>query len=761
MTGTHDFILVALSILIAVAASYTALDLVTRVKASTSWAASSAWLATAAVCMGGGIWAMHFVAMLAYVLPGMEIAYDPTLTALSLATAIAVTGGGFAVVSRPHSGPLALFLSGLFMGAGILVMHYMGMAAMRMQATLSYDAFWVSVSIFIAIGAAIAALWLAFRSTRFFEKGAAACFMGLAISGMHFAGMQAATFAAHQMPPGLNASSGVDQSSLALSVAGITFVILLAAIVAAMFDRRFAVLVENEARALKASEEQFRSLYRRTPLPLHALDEQGRIEEVSDEWLTLMKYRRDDVLGRPLINFMAEESARQRVQQDWPRLLAAGELREKEYRFVTKDGQFLDVLSTSTVERGSDGAFKSAVGGLIDLTGRKRTEAALRQAQKMEAVGQLTGGIAHDFNNLLAVIMGSLSILKKRMPAEERLQGLVDNALEGTRRGAALTERMLSFARRQNLEPRALEVPVLVKGMQDLLERSLGPRMTILTEFPLSLPPVTADPNQLEMALLNLVVNARDAMSGEGTITISANAGSKNPETLAPAEYVCLKVIDHGEGMDEQTLMRAREPFFTTKGVGKGTGLGLSMVAGFAEQSGGTLVICSEKGQGTTMEIWLPVAEEGANTGAANTAPQAHDRTSLLKGCRILVVDDDALVLWSTRSMLEEMGADVVATTSPLQALEVVQAAERLDCVVTDLAMPGMSGAQLAAAIRVRLPDVPIIVATGYAEVSAEVVDYPKVQKPFTEEALARILSDSLKRGAQVVAIEFKGARES
>ena len=757
MTGTHDLILVALSILIAVAASYTALDLATRVKASTSRAASYAWLAAAAVCMGGGVWSMHFVAMLAYVMPNMEIAYDPPLTALSLATAIAVTGGGFAVVSRPQSGPVALVLSGLVMGAGILAMHYMGMAAMRMQATLSYDAFWVSVSVFVAIGAAIAALWLAFRSTRFVEKGAAACFMGLAISGMHFAGMQAATIGTHDMAAGSNASAVVSQSSLALSVAAITFLILLAAIVAAMFDRRFAVLVENEARALKVSEEQFRSLYRRTPLPLHALDELGRVEEVSDEWLTLMKYGRDEVLGRPLINFMAEESARQRVQDDWPRLLAEGELREKEYRFVTKDGQFLDVLSTSTVERDASGAFKWAVGGLVDLTGRKRTEAALRQAQEMEAVGQLTGGIAHDFNNLLAVIMGSLSILKKRLPFEERLHGLVDNALEGTRRGAALTERMLSFARRQNLEPRALEVPTLVKGMQDLLERSLGPRMTIQTEFPLSLPQVTADPNQLEMALLNLAVNARDAMDGQGTITVSAEAGVTKPEGLAPGNYVCLRVVDHGEGMDEQTLIRAREPFFTTKEIGKGTGLGLSMVAGFAEQSGGTLVIRSEKGHGTTMEIWLPVAEEGASIDVQATPLQVHDRRSLLKGCRVLVVDDDALVLWSTQSMLEEMGADVIATTSPLQALEVVQAAETLHCVVTDYAMPGMSGAQLAAAIRVRLPEVPIIVATGYAEVPAEVSDYPKVQKPFTEEALGKVLSESLKRGAKVVPIGAKG----
>ncbi|MCK8779455.1 hypothetical protein M0654_05585 [Rhizobium sp. NTR19] len=198
VVGAHDIILVVLAVLIAVAASYTALDIASRIAAAPTRLGSAAWLATAAVCMGGGIWSMHFVAMLAYVFPGMTVAYDPALTILSLLIAVVVTGGGFAVVSRPRAGTVALVLSGLFMGGGILAMHYVGMAAMRMHATLSYSMTWVAVSVFIAMGAAIAALWLAFRGGGYLQKGFSALAMGLAISGMHFAGMRAASFGMHE-----------------------------------------------------------------------------------------------------------------------------------------------------------------------------------------------------------------------------------------------------------------------------------------------------------------------------------------------------------------------------------------------------------------------------------------------------------------------------------------------------------------------------------------------------------------------------------
>ncbi|HTO30515.1 MAG TPA: MHYT domain-containing protein [Pararhizobium sp.] len=741
MIGSHDVFLVILAVMIAMAASYTALDLASRTSVATTRLASLVWLAAATICLGGGIWAMHFVAMLSYVLPGMEVAYDLWLTVLSLLTAIVFTGVGFAVVARADTGPTALVLSGLFMGTGILAMHYVGMAAMRMHASLHYDPVWVLVSVIIAMAASIAALWLAFRGARFIEKIISAFAMGLAISGMHFAGMKAATFTMHG-DMGAEIGGSVNQNGLALAVSGITFLILVAAIVAAIFDRRFAALASKESRALKESAEQFRSLYRRTPLPLHSLDADGRIEDVSDAWLTMLGYERATVIGRPLINFMTEESARQRIG-DWQRLLVEGELREREYRFVTRKGDFIDVLSTSRIERDADGVFIRAVGGLVDVTARRRAEEALRQAQKMEAVGQLTGGVAHDFNNILAIILGNLEMIRKRIPKEDRAIRMVDNAIEGAQRGAALTQRMLSFSRRQSLSPQAVQIRSLVDGMHDLIGRSLGPRITVLTQFPDRLPAVFADPHQLEMVLLNLVVNARDAMEG-GTITIAADGPVPAPPTLHNGSYVCLRVTDTGAGMDEAILSRAREPFFTTKGVGKGTGLGLSMASGFADQSGGALDITSQKGIGTTISIWLPVAaasSPGNESGKSGIVPR---NTPRLDGQTILVVDDEALILINTESTLQELGATVFSATTALEALDLFGRHSEISCLVTDYAMPGMTGAQLAAAIRVKKPNLPIVIATGYAELPGEIASYETISKPFNEEALGRIIAQAI-----------------
>ncbi len=750
MVRTHSTSLVILAVLIAVAASYTSLDIAARIGEASSRLGSRAWLAAAAICMGGGIWSMHFVAMLAYSVPDMTVAYDPFLTVLSLLIAITVTGGGFAVVSRPQAGTAALLLSGLFMGIGILAMHYVGMAAMRMHATTSYEAAWVALSVFIAIGAAISALWLAFRGGGFVRKSQAAAAMGLAVSGMHFAGMQAASFGIHATVAEEAAPATVDQGTLALAVASITFLILVAAIVAAMFDRRFAALVTREALALKRSEEQFRLLYRRTPLPLHSLDVEGRIEEVSDAWLALMHYDRDAVIGRPLINFMTEESARQRLA-DWKTLLSADETHEREYRLVTREGEIIDVVSTSRVERDEDGNVLRAVGGLVDVTARKSAEASLRQAQKMEAVGQLTGGIAHDFNNVLAVVLGSLEMLRKRVSSDDRALRMVDNAMEGAKRGAALTQRMMSFARRQDLNPQPINIRMLVDGMKEMISRSLGPRIALNLELPPGLPSVQADPNQLEMALLNLAVNARDAME-EGDIRIVADGPESPPGTPVEERFVRVSVIDNGTGMDEATLARAREPFFTTKGVGRGTGLGLAMVSGFAEQSGGFLEITSRKGQGTRVDIWLPVSD-AADVVIENGLRETRSiPTRPLQHVVVLVVDDEPLILMSTEDVLLEAGAKVHSATNGVEALEVVRRHPEIGCLLTDYAMPGMTGAQLAAAVRVSHPNMPIIVASGYAEFPEEIAQYPRLQKPFAAEALvSAVTAEIAPRTADVI----------
>ncbi len=376
---------------------------------------------------------------------------------------------------------------------------------------------------------------------------------------------------------------------------------------------------------------------------------------------------------------------------------------------------------------------------------QERTEAlvnaqqALQQAQKMEAIGRLSGGIAHDFNNLLMAVTGSLELLRKRIPNDVAILRLINNAMEGARRGVSLTQRMLAFARQQELKSENINVSRLVEGMTELLERSLGPTIIVKTEFPSSLPLVNTDPNQLESALLNLCLNARDAMHDEGEIFISARvADASNARAgLIEGDYVCLAVSDGGEGMDEETLKRATEPFFTTKGIGKGTGLGLPMVHGLAEQSGGTLVLRSRKGEGTTAEIWLPVVKTGGQISQPLPSVQ-HEQNQPLQRMRILAIDDDALVLMNTAEMLEDLGHQVIAVGSAREALDLLEDGNQFDLIVTDHAMPQMTGSQFAQQALRKWPKLKILLTTGYAELpSGADIGLRRLAKPFSQADLA------------------------
>lgn len=731
ISGTHDNALVVLSVLLATIASYTALDLAGRTRATNNRTWSSVWLAGASLAMGGGIWSMHFVAMLAYSMPGMEASYDPALTLLSFIVAVGVTGTGFAVVSRSKSW-LPLWASGLLMGAGIVAMHYIGMAAMRMPVQITYIISWVAVSVFIAIGASVAALWLAFRSTSFRYRAGAALVMGCAISGMHYVGIQAAIFSSAGIDHA-HGSASFGQTNLALIVSAITMFILFLAMVAAMFDRRFADMAEREAAALRRSEELFRALYRRTPLPLHALDLDGRLQEVSDAWLDLLGYSREEVVGRPLVSFMTEESAERRLTIDWPTLLANGGPIAREYELWTRSNQLLNVLSTSQVAQELGDAPFRVIGGLIDLTERKKAEQALVQAQKMEAVGQLTGGVAHDFNNLLAVILGNLELLKKRTSPDPRMNKLISNAIEGARRGASMTQRMLAFARKQEMHVEPVDVPGLINGMIDLLQSSIGPQIPVELIVGEGSLLAMVDPHQLEVAILNLAVNARDAMPEGGTITVDVSRREMaSAPDLPGGPYVVIAVRDTGIGMDEETLNHAQEPFFTTKGVGKGTGLGLSMVQGFAAQSGGAFLLSSSVCHGTTAEILLPPAMEPPAM-AKIALEQEHADTDPLT---ILAVDDDALVLMNTIDVLIELGHKATGAASGIEALELLCSAGPFDLVMTDQAMPGMLGVELCRRVRSLRPTMPIIIATGYGELSSAPEDVVLLSKPYDENKL-------------------------
>jgi PAS domain S-box-containing protein len=418
-------------------------------------------------------------------------------------------------------------------------------------------------------------------------------------------------------------------------------------------------------------------------------------------------------------------------------------------RFSAK-GDFLGMIGVNvdvTEQRAAEEqlrALNETLEGRVaeEIAVRQKAEVALQQAQKMEAIGQLTGGVAHDFNNLLMAVIGSLELLRKKMPADPQLLRLLDNAMEGAQRGSALTSRMLTFARRQELRRSAVDIPALFAGMEELLKRSLGPMIAIETRFPQGLAAIETDPGQLETALINICVNARDAMHEQGTITIEASEETVRRECgLADGRYVRLAVRDTGDGMDADTLRRASEPFFTTKEIGKGTGLGLSMVHGLAEQSGGRLVLKSAPGEGTTAEIWLPTAAhpplEAADAGEGITeAIEPAEARSLT----VLAVDDDALVRMNTVSMLEDLGHTVIEARSGREALEKL-AGRQIDLVITDHAMPQMSGVQLAEALRATHPDLPIVLATGYAELpDGDDPGLPRLPKPFSMDDLERLL---------------------
>jgi PAS domain S-box-containing protein len=372
----------------------------------------------------------------------------------------------------------------------------------------------------------------------------------------------------------------------------------------------------------------------------------------------------------------------------------------------------------------------------------REREIALRQlheSQKMESIGQLTGGVAHDFNNLLAVILGSLSLLKKTVPEDPRISRLLDRAIQGAERGATLTTRLLAFARRQELKVEFVVLQRLIPEMLDFLRHSVGPNIVVHVEISPEVCAIEVDANQLELALINLAVNSRDAMPQGGSLTITCHNEENGKKIgLSRDPFVCIEVTDTGEGMSEATLARAQEPFFTTKGIGKGTGLGLSMVHGFTAQSGGALRIRSEPGKGTTVTMCLPRAKEGAKPADAETSlAQPKEAKSL----RVLLVDDDILVSMGAADMLLDLGHNVTEARSGLQALTLLETDSRFDVVVTDYAMPGMNGFELAQRIKERNPKLSIILATGYAKLPADrSIEFGHLSKPYTSKDLAAAL---------------------
>lgn len=377
----------------------------------------------------------------------------------------------------------------------------------------------------------------------------------------------------------------------------------------------------------------------------------------------------------------------------------------------------------------------------------REREVALRQlheSQKMESIGQLTGGVAHDFNNLLAVVLGSLGLLKKALPQDPRVSRLLDRAIQGAERGATLTTRLLAFARRQELKVEFVALQKLIPEMLDFLRHSVGPSINIHAEVSPDVWAIEVDANQLELALINLAVNARDAMPQGGSLTIAChNEIDGKVVGVGQGPFVCISVSDTGEGMTEDTLARAQEPFFTTKGVGKGTGLGLSMVHGFAAQSGGGMRLQSVLGRGTTVTLWLRRARQDLDVHVTEAEPSELVKARHL---RVLLVDDDILVSMGAADMLLDLGHSVTEAQSGNHALKLLESDSPFDVVVTDYAMPGMNGFELAQRIKERNSKLPVVLATGYSDLPANrSIEFERLSKPYTGKDLAAVLEKAVK----------------
>ena len=518
-------------------------------------------------------------------------------------------------------------------------------------------------------------------------------------------------------------------------------------------ERRAQEALAQSEAALRDSEARFREIADQAPIPM---------------WVTALDRTRAFV-NKAYMAFLGTGEDEAKVfdwrtiihPEDGPHILAAslaGEASLKPFtlegRYKGADGRWVWLRSESNPRFDAAGNLTGFIGAAFDITIAKEAQlrleevvdeqsdelqaaqAALRQSQKLESMGQLTGGVAHDFNNLLTPIVGALDLLQRRGLDDPRLERLLDGAQQSAERARVLVQRLLAFARRQPLKPVPVDLAQLISGMRELLASTVGPRVTVKVDIEPDLPCVLADPNQLEMAILNLGVNARDAMPGGGTLKVAATHCQQSDCGTGDGDCVRLCISDTGEGMDEETRSRAVEPFFSTKGVGRGTGLGLSMVHGLAAQQGGRLEIDSAPGEGTRILLFLPPTP--APAAAVAMTPERRGGGA----GHILLVDDEPLVRAATADMLVDLGYRVIEAESAEAALLLLDAGTRVDALVTDHLMPGMSGTELAHMAAARKPPLPALIISGFAEREGVAHDLPSLAKPFRRDDLAGALAD-------------------
>jgi len=504
--------------------------------------------------------------------------------------------------------------------------------------------------------------------------------------------------------------------------------------------RALAVSLEQQVRDRTRERDRIWALSRDM---LAVTNLNGYFESANPAWTAILGWTEEELRAAPIVQFVHPDD-RDATMATRFRTMKGGDVLRFENRYRTKSGGYRWLSWTGAPE--GERIYAVARDITEDKLRAAELEAAqeqLRMAQKLEAMGQLTGGVAHDFNNLLMPITGALDLLQRRGLGGEREQRLIAGAIQSAERAKTLVQRLLAFARRQPLQPQSVDLGELIRGMADLVASTSGPQIRVMIDLPDRLPTAKADPNQLEMAVLNLSVNARDAMPDGGTLTISAGAETVepgHPAKLRPGAYVRFSVADTGVGMDEETLARAIEPFFSTKGIGKGTGLGLSMAHGLASQLGGALQISSRPGLGTKVDVWLPVSGEAS---ATRNPPTARVRGVKASGVALLV-DDEELVRMSTADMLGDLGFSVREARSGEEALRLLEDGLEIDVLVTDHLMPGMTGVDLVRALRRRRPSAPALIISGFAETDSIAPDLIRLAKPFRQADLAATLAKAI-----------------
>ncbi|GAC1345990.1 MAG: hypothetical protein NVSMB18_26960 [Acetobacteraceae bacterium] len=520
-------------------------------------------------------------------------------------------------------------------------------------------------------------------------------------------------------------------------------------------------LVAERTATLQANEARLRTIFQSSYQLQGLLAPDGVLLDTNTASLTAAGAKLADVIGRPFWDTPWFTSTPGMPAVIKAAVLAAGSGQsvQRELTLMLGAGKRIYEFGLRPV-RDAAGAVVAIVPEAVDITGRRQAEEQLRQSQKMEAVGQLTGGIAHDFNNLLAGITGSLELLGRRLAAgrTDGLERYTSAAMAAAQRAAALVQRLLAFARRQPLDPKRVDANRLVASMEELLRRTMGPAIELELRLASGLWPILCDPNQLESALLNLTINARDAMPEGGSLRIETRNAALDEvhvgaqgEEVGPGQYVAIGVTDTGVGMPPNVVAKVFDPFFTTKPLGQGTGLGLSMLYGFITQSGGQVRVASEVGRGTTLVLYLPRLR-GEMEEAGDPAMEASDRQSGT-GETVLVVEDEPTVRMLITETLHELGYAALEAADGPSGLLILQSAQRIDLLVTDVGLPGLNGRQLADAARVHRPGLRVLFITGYAHNAAlgdgTVLEpgMAMITKPFALDALAAKIRSMLEAG--------------